>query len=136
MDSSDFKSNESFFKKDSPDQKSGFRFAERNTKSVLRSKIRFWIHRKEHTLNNLSCWCHLTNIFLQLFVIYMGKPKNLQFFMKELFNIITLFFLLLLIGFFVYYISFLVCDEINNFCSRKIQVLKVKKLMTDGPQCK
>ena len=46
------------------------------------------------------------------------------------------FFLLLLIGFFVYYISFLVCDEINNFCSRKIQVLKVKKLMTDGPQCK
>ena len=24
----------------------------------------------------------------------------------------------------------------NNFCSRKIQVLKVKKLMTDGPQCK
>ncbi|XP_073253126.1 uncharacterized protein [Porites lutea] len=29
-----------------------------------------------------------------------------------------------------------VCDDINNFCSRKIQVLKVKKLMTDGPQCK
>ncbi|CAH3030705.1 unnamed protein product [Porites evermanni] len=27
-----------------------------------------------------------------------------------------------------------VCDDINNFCSRKIQVLKVKKLMTDGPQ--
>ena len=50
MDSSDFKSNESFFKKDSPDQKYGLGFAERNTKSVLRSKIRFWIHRKEHTL--------------------------------------------------------------------------------------
>ena len=33
----DFKSNESF--KDSPAQKSGFGFAERNTKSVLRSKI-------------------------------------------------------------------------------------------------
>ena len=31
LDSSDFKSNESFFKKDSPDQKSGFGFAERNT---------------------------------------------------------------------------------------------------------
>ena len=50
LDSSDFKSNESFFKKDSPDQKSGFGFAERNAKSVLRSKIRFWIHRKERTL--------------------------------------------------------------------------------------
>ena len=35
---------------DSPDQKSGFGFAERNAKSVLRSKIRSWIHRKEHTL--------------------------------------------------------------------------------------
>ena len=50
LDSSDFKSNESFFKKDSPEQKSGFGFAERNAKSVLRSKIRFWVHRKEHTL--------------------------------------------------------------------------------------
>ena len=49
MDSLDFKSNKSFFKKDSPDQKSGFGFAERNAKSVLRSKIRFWIPRKEHT---------------------------------------------------------------------------------------
>ena len=38
---SDFKSNESFFKKDSPDQKSGFRFAERNAKSFLRCRIRF-----------------------------------------------------------------------------------------------
>ena len=47
---SDFKSDESFFKKYSPDQKSGFRFAERNAKSFLRFKIRFWIHRKEHTL--------------------------------------------------------------------------------------
>ena len=47
---SDFKSNESFFKKDSPDQKSGFRYAERNAKSFLRCKIRFWIHRKEQTL--------------------------------------------------------------------------------------
>ena len=45
-------------------------------------------------------------------------------------------FRILLIGLFVYCTSFLVCDEINNFCSRKIQVLKVKKLMTDGPQCK
>ena len=51
LDSSDFKSSESFFKKDSPDQKSGFGFAESNAKSILRSKIRFWIHRKEHTLN-------------------------------------------------------------------------------------
>ena len=54
MDSSDFKSNESFFKKDSSDQKSGFGFAERNAKSVLRSKICFWIHRKEHTLRKLD----------------------------------------------------------------------------------
>ena len=44
-------SNEYYVKKDSPDQKSGFGFAERNAKSVLRSKIRFWIHRKEHTLS-------------------------------------------------------------------------------------
>ena len=51
LDSSDFKSNESL---DSPDQKSGFGFAERNAKSVLRSKIRFWIHRKEHTLISFS----------------------------------------------------------------------------------
>jgi len=51
LDSSDFKSNESFFRKDSQDQKSGFGFAERNAKSVLRSKIRFWIHGNEHTLN-------------------------------------------------------------------------------------
>ena len=50
LDSSDFKSNESFFRKDSLDQKSGFGFVERNAKSVLRSKIRFWIYRKEHTL--------------------------------------------------------------------------------------
>ena len=42
----DFKSSESFFKKDSLDQKSGFAFAERIAKSVLGSKIRFWIHRK------------------------------------------------------------------------------------------
>ena len=52
--------------------------------------------------------------------------------MKELFKTIRL----LLIGLFVYYTSFLVCDEINNFCSRKIQVIKMKKFMTDGPQCK
>ena len=43
-----------FFKKDSPDQKSGFAFAERNAKSVLRSKIRFWIHRKEHTQMSMT----------------------------------------------------------------------------------
>ena len=53
MDSSDFKSNESFFKKDLPDEKSEIGFVERNTKSVLRSKIHFWIYRKEHTLNIL-----------------------------------------------------------------------------------
>ena len=39
---------------DSPDQKFGFGFAERNAKSVLRSKIRFWIHRKEHTVSHVS----------------------------------------------------------------------------------
>ena len=44
-----------FSKKDSPDQKSEFGFAERNAKSVLRSKIRFWIHRKEHALTELDC---------------------------------------------------------------------------------
>ena len=59
MDSSDFKSNESFFKKDSPDQKSGFGFAERNAKSVFRSQIRFWIHRKEHTLGARLLWFRL-----------------------------------------------------------------------------
>ena len=31
-------------------KKSGFGFARRSAKSVLRSTIRFWIHRKEHTL--------------------------------------------------------------------------------------
>ena len=38
---------ESFFKKDSVDQKSGFGFChkESSVKSVLRSKISFWIHR-------------------------------------------------------------------------------------------
>ena len=51
LDSSDFKSSESFFEKHSPDQKSGFGFAERNAKFVLRFGIRFWIHRKEHTLS-------------------------------------------------------------------------------------
>ena len=51
LDSSDFKSSESFFEKHSPDQKSGFGFAERHAKSVLRFGIRFWIHRKEHTLS-------------------------------------------------------------------------------------
>ena len=49
------------FKKDSPDQKSGFGFAERNAKSVLRSKIRFWIHRKERTLRNLRWHTHDTS---------------------------------------------------------------------------
>ena len=42
----DFKSNESFFRKDLPDEKSEFGFAERNAKSMLRSKICFWIHQK------------------------------------------------------------------------------------------
>jgi len=55
MDSSDFKSNESFFIKDSLDQKSRFGFAERNAKSVLRSKICFSIHRNEHTLKLYKC---------------------------------------------------------------------------------
>ena len=37
------------FKKGFTDQKSAFGWAERNAKSVFRSKICFWIHRKEHT---------------------------------------------------------------------------------------
>ena len=41
-------------KKESPDQKSGFGFTERNAKSVLRSKLCFWIRRKEHIQNVLS----------------------------------------------------------------------------------
>ena len=36
----EFKSKGAFFKKDSPDEESGFGFAERNAKSVLRFKIR------------------------------------------------------------------------------------------------
>ena len=35
LDSLDFKSSESVLKKDSPDQKSGFGFSERNAKSVF-----------------------------------------------------------------------------------------------------
>ena len=34
--------------------KSEFAFAERNAKSVLRSKIRFWIHPKEHTQMSMT----------------------------------------------------------------------------------
>ena len=49
--------------KDSPDQKSEFGFAERNVKSVLKSKILFWIHRKDYTLR-LAQQQHCTCITL------------------------------------------------------------------------
>ena len=49
-------------------KKSGFRFAERNAKSVLRSKIRFWIHRKENTLRK-----HLPHA-----LVFFSKDQSIE----------------------------------------------------------
>ena len=74
LDSLYFKSSESFLKKDSPDQKSGFGFAQRNAKSVLRSKIRFWIRQKEHTPTEIEGTKNTTlKLFLTMWPPNFGR---------------------------------------------------------------